>query len=262
MRARVRDTAFASIVLGSGLLLTSACGNKDRAPASQTKVVNGEDVRAGDPLAGSTVALVSFLGQEFCSGTLIDKRHIITAAHCKGGVGFGFLAAFGPVAKAGVTPDDHVIIGASFHANEAFNAEAATRGAGEVPINDIALVTLSADAPSDATPVPFLSRGDSLQPGDTITVAGYGLTGGNANGTNGVLRKTQSKVTETFITGKEFVLGDSNGRACNGDSGGPAYVVRDGRLVLAGVVSRGEAGCGGLVIYTDVRYFIDWINQA
>ena len=47
-----------------------------------------------------------------------------------------------------------------------------------------------------------------------------------------------------------------------GDSGGPAFVTRAGKLVLVGVTSRGSGNCDGEGIYTDVRQFRAFINNV
>jgi hypothetical protein len=47
--------------------------------------------------------------------------------------------------------------------------------------------------------------------------------------------------------------------SCNGDSGGPAYIKLDGKLLLAGVTSRGSEVCGLYGIYTRPEAALDWI---
>ena len=61
---------------------------------------------------------------------------------------------------------------------------------------------------------------------------------------------------------KELEFGEKAYKsACMGDSGGPAFVRRNNKLVLVGVTSRGSSRCDSTGIYTDVRYFGDWISR-
>lgn len=51
---------------------------------------------------------------------------------------------------------------------------------------------------------------------------------------------------------------------CNGDSGGPAYVVKNGLFHLVGIVSRGikPAKCGLGTVYTIAPLYRNWIVEA
>ena len=104
---------------------------------------------------------------------------------------------------------------------------------------------------------------------------GTGLTGETAGykDNNGVLRKAQNKVTAVTTSDLRFVFesGDKalelEGVSGNGDSGGPAYLKKDGDYYLLGVSSRvdswfkdvGEYGVKEL--YTRVSTHADWIDQ-
>jgi chymotrypsin len=57
---------------------------------------------------------------------------------------------------------------------------------------------------------------------------------------------------------------DTKSGHCNGDSGGPLTVERDGKVILVGVVSFGAlAGCelGFPTGYARVTYFMPWIVE-
>jgi secreted trypsin-like serine protease len=63
-------------------------------------------------------------------------------------------------------------------------------------------------------------------------------------------------------TESEFFAGGRNlPDTCKGDSGGPAFIKdQDGRLLLAGITSRGAVGCDQGGVYTLVPAFLPWIN--
>ncbi|MEO3677949.1 trypsin-like serine protease [Rheinheimera sp. FR7-31] len=105
---------------------------------------------------------------------------------------------------------------------------------------------------------------------------GTGLTGETVGykDNNGVLRKAQNKVTAVTASDLRFVFesGDKalelEGVSGNGDSGGPAYLIKDDGYYLLAVSSRvdswfkdvGEYGVKEL--YTRVSAHADWIDQV
>ena len=60
----------------------------------------------------------------------------------------------------------------------------------------------------------------------------------------------------------EFRTIETDSGSCNGDSGGPAYVFLDQKLLLAGLTSRGDGPCRSFGIYTIVDYFSKWILET
>jgi len=72
-----------------------------------------------------------------------------------------------------------------------------------------------------------------------------------------------SKIQRTVEKRQEIEYGGHQGRsACMGDSGGPAFIKRNGKLILAGITARGSSECDEEGVETDVRYFHGWIRKA
>jgi V8-like Glu-specific endopeptidase len=79
-----------------------------------------------------------------------------------------------------------------------------------------------------------------------IQIAGFGLTslvppGSGEEPKIGVKHDGKSPIQ--FRTGVELFAGNQRIDSCSGDSGGPAYIEDNGRLVLIGVTSRGPMPC-------------------
>jgi secreted trypsin-like serine protease len=156
--------------------------------------------------------------------------------------------------------------------------------------NDIALLRLSADAPSDIqfAKLPLKSDVFKIDSKSKLMLAGFGISTAIVNKTvknpatgklevipvtekvnsSGVLRKIENiPVLSVTADNKEILLNQSNSKgACHGDSGGPAYLkIADGSLLQVGVTSRGTdklGNCNKQAIYTDVVGHFDWIEAT
>ena len=64
-----------------------------------------------------------------------------------------------------------------------------------------------------------------------------------------------------------MILDQSHGHgACHGDSGGPAYIQKNGKMILAGVTNRSYPSsasddCAHQVVYTKVHAYESWIKK-
>ncbi len=240
----------------------AACGQTPT-DASDVKIVGGSRVSTSDVIVKSTVALVSPDGNQFCTGSLISPRHVLTASHCLDDLPWSTVrVAFGTVAKPGYFATGRLRTARYKKMHESYDREQMDADEASSPPNDIALLTLESDAPSGYTPVRVLGPSDALFEHETLTLAGFGVTRYDAD-TSGILYKVTSYLTKQDRVAKEIHFGDRRGHtACMGDSGGPAFVNRDGRLVLVGVTSRGSSVCDEEGIYTDARQFSRWIEAA
>jgi len=80
----------------------------------------------------------------------------------------------------------------------------------------------------------------------------------------GRLRTTTLTIAGAY-NDTEVVFDQQNGQAsCEGDSGGPAYLIVNGEYHLFGVTSRGTRGCNGYVLYSDVSSpkLAQWLAEA
>jgi secreted trypsin-like serine protease len=181
-----------------------------------TRVIGGG---FANPSRNSSVMLISPDGN-LCSGSVISKNSILTAAHC----------AFIGSRKGAIA----VVRGRKY------SLRGGRRASGGVDVG-IIKVNGSISAPSYRT-----VSGLYAPTGQVFLIYGYG-------------RPNSGKLTYGYMSVQsytqdyaDFVADPVSGsNACPGDSGGPALVTYNGRETVIGVVSRGPAGCssGSSVVF-------------
>ena len=106
------------------------------------------------------------------------------------------------------------------------------------------------------------------QPGETMVLAGYGLTSDAAIFSGGTLRVGETTIDAVSPAERLlYWIQDSPNEAstCHGDSGGPAFTVNAANeLVLVGITSSGDPGCRPYHVAVDslVSSYLDWISAA
>ena len=190
---------------------------------------------------------------DLCTGTALARDLVLTAAHC-------------------VTPDMRIKVfqtgqtiavrGIARHPRfdpAAYSASRATA--------DVALIKLAAPLAELVIPAK-LAASRRVTAGETLTVAGFGVTAAGTDRGLGV-----PHMATLAVTGKpgalQIRLYDLAGRnaraglgACTGDSGAPAFEPASEAVI--GVVSWSTApgdqeGCGGLTGVTPLLLYRDWI---
>lgn len=205
-------------------------------------------------------------GQGLCSGTLIDRKIVLTAAHCLDSSSEPIQSVAVVFAKdLSKATREQVRFGVKGLVHEGFQAASLSNGPGSW--NDIALLKLDQEAPQDFALAQLPSADTPINAGMKVTEAGFGKTQAarNASGdTSGVLKQVSNiNIDELSADSKELHLSENGRGSCNGDSGGPAFLKVAGRNIQVGIDSRGteDDNCLGTGIYTNIAAHLSWISD-
>ncbi|HEU0036275.1 MAG TPA: trypsin-like serine protease [Kofleriaceae bacterium] len=193
--------------------------------------------------------VVLTIGGGLCTGTLVDKEWVITAAHCL------------TPEVVGVSSQDELTRSIVIHFNTvnvftdkgrevhaAMTIPKASFNVQALGSNDIGLIKL-AEPVTDIEPTPVNLDATKAPIGITVTQVGYGATAGGGGGQVGVefaLANRSSTSCSGFGVQDANLLcfnQTDNAGKCQGDSGGPSFAMIDGKQTLVGVTSFGDQFC-------------------
>jgi len=251
------------------------CGVPNTMQAS-TRIVGGEETEIGE--YPWQVALLNEWHSNFCGGTLVSDRYVITAAHCTyGKSAWEIKVLLGDTNLANSTEAIHYIEDvAEIRQHEDYNHVTVE--------NDIAVLVLSTSVDLYVYPnikpacLPDTETVNDLI-GEQAVVSGWGRDSylGDANNhlhevTIEVYGKSNCGDVAYQMTEDMMCAGLMEGGkdSCQGDSGGPLVAKNDkdnnGAATLVGVVSWGKvcAAVNAPGVYADVAHFVQsgWLSSV
>ncbi len=237
-------------------------------------IFNGTEASA--LVRGATVSLTyGSGGKSLCSGAVLcdgngsispESVWILTAGHC-------LTPSFAVLGDNGYAVEDRCSLSGVAVAHP--NMMQRQASVGPVIEHDIAVAKFSCPAGFIAKAKCAMLPSAPMTLGVPLIVSGYGKMGQNPPG---VLQQTSfttaaiSGVAGGNPTFNELVSDPAGGRLvatasgtgiCSGDSGGPSFVEKDGRLTVVGVHSGGNCEASFSVL-SDALVFahLDWIYQT
>ena len=213
-------------------------------------------------------------GTGLCGASAISSTAALTAAHCSDATASSFLLIFGAVNRRNNEPNQQRVTAPAsawvqhpnYNPNNLHNDVAVIRFPGS-PLTFNQFVQ----------PIALAQDMNELFVGEEVYVSGYGRISDSTNETSDVVRFTVKNVITNTACRIRFIvlviesticaIGDEfiNNAVCNGDSGGPLAVRRNGQSVQVGVVSFGSPlGCERGVPdgYARVSHFYAWIRDT
>lgn len=224
-------------------------------PTENTKqIIGGTVVPESEDISNYIVAVHDAFTGELCTGTLLTRNIVITAAHCIGLFKEDMYVFYGNTLSAlsGKFEVDKIEVSPYWDGNKDNDKDT----------GDVALVHFIGTLPSNYRPALIMNK--PVVNGATLTVAGYGVTESKSSEGVGILRKTQLVVSNASFSETEFLMDQSQGSgACHGDSGGPAFIYKNNKFYLIGITARGEDDpddtCTVSGVYTNAYVYKTWI---
>jgi secreted trypsin-like serine protease len=211
--------------------------------------------------AGRSVVMLDGSGGTVCTATAIGRDLLLSAAHCVQ-PGSEYKLLENPASREAKLKDI-----ARIERHPQFDLK---RLFAHLATADVALLKLAEPLPAKIPAAHLGSESATVGVGDTLVVAGYGVTVRGAERLDGIVRAAtlvatgqlgtlQVRLFDSRTKGESAGLG-----ACTGDSGAPAFRQENGSLALIGVVSwstgpKLTAGCGGLTGITPIARYRTWI---
>lgn len=251
------------LLFASGVASANTTGDLEAPPVVSEdpfEIIGGTRTTVGQ--FPTVVAITA--GGGICTGTLVDKDWVLTAAHC-------IDPEVLQVASQQAVTDSVRVYYNTIDINTSAGRANMRRAAQTFPkptfnvqalgANDIGLIKLA--QPIDGiTPTPINFEAAKAPVGITVTMVGFGATqvgGGGSVGVQFFLQNRTSVSCSSLGGGSNtnllcFSQTDTKGK-CQGDSGGPSFAMLDGKLTVVGVTSFGDQNCAqfGADTRTDIE---------
>ncbi|OYZ15971.1 MAG: hypothetical protein B7Y39_16325 [Bdellovibrio sp. 28-41-41] len=250
-------------------------------------IVNGYIADKTNPLRNHMVMVLSRFQKDdyssdvlstLCTGTLVDHKTVLTAAHCfpKNTISTQIIASINLFCSSGF---NQRMVYEAYNVNIHPKYQHKTSPSSTSPDFDIATVKFDGLLPPEYSPLPLVPvdiRQEMNNPASQLVMIGYGRTHTNDDSLPELRYVT--KAWDQLLLVKDSVnlidrsglvsvnQADSHG-GCSGDSGGPLLVAENGAYKIMGVasyiesVSESKLCEQGQIFYTYVPSYWDWIQE-
>lgn len=231
-------------------------------------IVGGKETTEDNVIAKYVVLIYDTPSKSYCTGSLISKNVILTAAHCVDKSSEVLTLAFGlqPLKGNYILRQSRKVILHPQYKKSNINDP-----------HDLALIGIQGFAPIGFQALLLPEENFPLISGISFTASGYGRISGkkdlpeNSQGA-GKLRHVELKIDSLSSDEMHFFIDQKSRRGiCHGDSGGPALMRYLGKDYVVGVASAISWStlpssqtdvCAEKSIYMNVKKFRPWIQES
>ncbi|XP_054757656.2 atrial natriuretic peptide-converting enzyme-like [Lytechinus pictus] len=250
----------------------TVCGKRPAGRLRRRRMLGGREASVGEWPWQIYLASQNDTEGVSCGGTVVNRKWIITAAHCISTFQIGRMVVITGVSDRFELGEHGQLV----HISDVYE-HPDFYFSGYYLLYDVALVQLREPLVMTdyVRPVCLPDSGFELEPGTYLTSTGYGETGAGTIASSLMetrlplipsevcVRWTQHSLEDVL---KIVCVGYENGvqGPCYGDSGGPLVVEKDGSWYIIGIVSGG-AECGAPYspnFYTRVTELLEWIDDV